>query len=96
MPTLLTRPANPSASAPPLPLATPVGVAVGAAIRVAWRWRHPRGADAYAALVGAALVAGDGVWAVGRGLLAAFGAQAPICMSFSYTRASAASPAVSG
>ncbi|KIY96808.1 hypothetical protein MNEG_11152 [Monoraphidium neglectum] len=59
-----------------------VGVAFGAALRIAWRWRHPRSADAYAALVGGALIAGDGVWGVGRALLASFGVAAPICMSF--------------
>lgn len=62
---------------------TAVGVAIGAAIRIAWRWRNPRDADAYAALVGGALIAGDGVWGIGRGVLAALGIQAPICMSFS-------------
>lgn len=54
----------------------------GAAIRVAWRWRSPRSADAYAALTGAALIAGDGLWGLGRGVLGAFGVRPPICMTF--------------
>jgi hypothetical protein len=60
-----------------------VGVTAGTVLRVVWRWRNPRGADAYAALIGGAFIAGDGVWALGRGLLGAFGVRAPICMSFS-------------
>ena len=67
-----------------------VGVALGSILRVVWRWRSPKGADAYAALVGGALIAGDGVWAVGRGLLGAFGVRAPICMTFSPAPAAAA------
>ncbi|GBF98470.1 metal-nicotianamine transporter-like [Raphidocelis subcapitata] len=64
-----------------------VGVAVGAAARAVWAWRSPRGAASYAALVGAALVAGDGAWGAVRGLLGAFGVEAPICMEFTRARA---------
>lgn len=60
-----------------------VDLAVGAVARIVWRLRYPRSADAYALVVGCALIAGEGLWGLGRGLLAAFGVQAPICMSFS-------------
>jgi hypothetical protein len=59
-----------------------VGACLGAAARAFWRWRAPRRADTYGALVGAALVAGDGGWAAAAGLLAGFRVAAPICMSF--------------
>lgn len=81
-PALTHHPANAPAPRPPTP-PPPVGVVFGAALRVTWRWRHPRSADAYAAIVGGALIAGDGVWAVGRALLGALGVAAPICMNFS-------------
>lgn len=60
-----------------------VDLAVGAAARIFWRLRYPRSADAYALVVGCALIAGEGLWGLGKGLLAAFGVQAPICMTFS-------------
>lgn len=60
-----------------------VDLALGALIRFFWRLRYPRSADAYSGLVGAALICGDGMWALGRGLLGAFGVQPPICMTFS-------------
>jgi hypothetical protein len=60
-----------------------VGVTAGTVLRVVWRWRNPRNADAYAAIIGGAFIAGDGVWALGRGLLGAFGVRPPICMNFS-------------
>jgi hypothetical protein len=60
-----------------------VDVGIGALITLMWRWRYPRSCDAYAGAVGGALIAGEGLWAVGGGLLAAFGVQAPICMAFS-------------
>ncbi|KAF6266546.1 OPT oligopeptide transporter protein-domain-containing protein [Scenedesmus sp. NREL 46B-D3] len=59
-----------------------VDLAVGAAARIFWRLRYPRSADAYALVVGCALIAGEGLWGLGKGLLAAFGIQAPICMTF--------------
>eukprot|EP00882_Tetradesmus_deserticola_P020469 GHRQ01022115.1.p1 GENE.GHRQ01022115.1~~GHRQ01022115.1.p1 ORF type:complete len:358 (+),score=118.93 GHRQ01022115.1:3-1076(+) len=60
-----------------------VDLAVGAAARIFWRLRYPRSADAYALVVGCALIAGEGLWGLGKGLLAAFDIQAPICMTFS-------------
>lgn len=63
--------------------AVAVDLAVGAVARIMWRLRYPRSADAYALVVGCALVAGEGIWGLGEGLLAAFGQQGPICMSFS-------------
>jgi hypothetical protein len=44
--------------------------------------RYPRSAEAYNLAVGCALIAGEGLWGLGRALLGAFGVQAPICMSF--------------
>lgn len=44
--------------------------------------RYPRSADAYNLAVGCALIAGEGLWGLGKGLLAAFGVAPPICMSF--------------
>jgi hypothetical protein len=61
---------------------TAVDLAVGAAARIFWRLRYPRSADAYALVVGCALIAGEGLWGLGEGLLAALGVQAPICMTF--------------
>ncbi|GBF93781.1 metal-nicotianamine transporter-like [Raphidocelis subcapitata] len=60
-----------------------VAVTLGTILRVVWRWRAPRSADTYAAVVGGALVAGDGLWALGRALLGAFAVAPPICMNFS-------------
>ena len=62
---------------------TAVGVALGCLVKLMWRWRYPRSAEAYAWVVGAALIAGEGVWALGNGLLMAFKIKPPICMSFS-------------
>jgi hypothetical protein len=62
---------------------TAVGVALGCLVKLMWRWRYPRSAEAYAWIVGAALIAGEGIWALGRGLLTAFQVKPPICMSFS-------------
>lgn len=59
-----------------------VDLAVGAAARIFWRLRYPRSADAYALVVGCALIAGEGLWGLGKGLLGAFGIQSPICMTF--------------
>ena len=62
---------------------TAVGVVLGCLLKLVWRWRYPRSAEAYAWVVGAALIAGEGVWALGRGLLMAYAVLPPICMSFS-------------
>eukprot|EP00775_Hariotina_reticulata_P007935 gene7935-8131_t len=60
-----------------------VDLAVGAVARIFWRWRYPRSAEAYSLSVGTALIAGPGLFAVAKGILAAFAVQPPICMSFS-------------
>lgn len=59
-----------------------VGLMAGTLARLVWCWRYPRSCDAYAAVVGGALVAGNGVWALARGIMAAFGVQPPLCMTF--------------
>jgi hypothetical protein len=62
---------------------TAVGVVLGCLAKLLWKWPYPRSAEAYALIVGAALIAGEGIWALGRGLLMAFAVLPPICMSFS-------------
>jgi len=52
--------------------------------------RYPRSAEAYNLAVGCALIAGEGLWGVGKGLLGAFGVAPPICMSFTPAPSAAA------
>jgi uncharacterized oligopeptide transporter (OPT) family protein len=64
-----------------------VGVFVGALVRIFWRLRYPRSAEAYSLVVGCALIAGRGLFALGDALLSAFGVQPPICMTFTHASA---------
>ncbi len=59
-----------------------VDLCVGALVRLLWGLRHPDSAQVHAGVVGAGLIIGDGLWLLGRGLLAAFNVLAPICMIF--------------
>lgn len=55
---------------------------LGSLINHAWEWRSPAGADAYAAITGAGLLVGAGVFALPSSILALSGAAPPVCMSF--------------
>jgi hypothetical protein len=83
------KPAPPPPSPPP-PLHSPpaagannaINFWLGSLINHAWEWRSPAGADAYAAITGAGLLVGAGVFALPSSILALSGAAPPVCMSF--------------